>query len=277
MPGTPVQLGLIGGNIAASQAPRLHRLAGRLCGLEVDYQLLIPQTLGQRFDEVFEHCISSGFRGVNVTYPYKEYAFKQVQVADPAVRAIKAVNTVLFNSTGAHGFNTDYSGFMAGYRNTFGDQPAGEVCLIGAGGVGKAVAFGLLDLGLAALRIVERDLPKAEALAEALRSVRPELEVSATADYETGAREADGLINCTPVGMVGYDGTPVPAELMRGAAWAFDAVYTPLDTLFLQNAEAAGLRIMSGYELFFYQGVKAFEFFCGYQVDESALRRALAE
>ena len=54
--------------------------------------------------------------------------------------------------------------------------------MIGAGGVGKAVAFGLIDLGMTDLRLVERDLPKAEALAEALRAAAPGLTVTVTAD-----------------------------------------------------------------------------------------------
>jgi shikimate dehydrogenase len=276
-----IQLGLIGGNIAASQAPHLHKLAGRLCGLNIDYQLLIPKERGESFDEVFQACIAQGYRGLNITYPYKEQVFDRVQVSDPAVHAIKAVNTVLFDRQGAQGYNTDYSGFITGYRNTFGDQPARTVCMVGAGGVGKAVGFGLLDLGLSDLRIVEQDLPKAEALADALHSLRPELSIRVTDSVEKAADGAEGLINCTPVGMVGYGGTPLPATLMAGASWAFDAVYTPLDTPFLQAAAAAGLHIMSGYELFFYQGVHAFEHFCGddfggQPIDPAALRRALA-
>ena len=59
--------------------------------------------------------------------------------------------------------------------------------------------------------------------------------------------------------------------------WAFDAVYTPLQTRFLQDATAAGLEILSGYELFFYQGVDAFEIFTSVAVDEARLRGALAD
>ena len=77
--------------------------------------------------------------------------------------------------------------------------------------------------------------------------------------------------------MAGHGGTPVPRELMKGAGWAFDAVYTPTDTRFLHDASAAGLRIMSGYELFFHQGADAFETFFGGAVDRVRLRRALPD
>jgi shikimate dehydrogenase len=79
------------------------------------------------------------------------------------------------------------------------------------------------------------------------------------------------------VGMVGYEGTPLPREAMAGAAWAFDAVYTPVDTQFLRDAEAEGLKILSGYELYFYQGLHSITLFQGCEVDEAVLRQALKE
>jgi shikimate dehydrogenase len=276
-PGLRVKLGLIGDNIAASQSPRLHELAGTILGREVSYELLIPRLLGLDFDAVFDKAQSDGFRGLNITYPYKERVVGRVGIPEDRVRRLGAVNTVVFDSDGPRGFNTDYSGFKAAYRTAFGDMPSGKVCMIGAGGVGKAVAFGLLDLGMRDLRIVERDLPKAEELAAALRRAQPDLRVGVTKDPAEGARGAQGLINCTPVGMVGYGGTPLERDLMTGAVWAFDAVYTPVDTQFLRDAGAEGLRIIWGYELYFYQGFHAIEIFHGVSLDESVLRDALKE
>jgi shikimate dehydrogenase len=272
-----LRLGLIGDNISRSKAPLLHQLAGKLMGLEVRYDRLIPKDLGRDFDGVFEDCVRQGYRGINVTYPYKERVVSKVRIDDPLVQALAAVNTVVFASGGPTGHNTDYSGFMAAYRGTAGDAAPGPVCMVGAGGVGKAVAFALMGLGLKELRLVERDLPKAEALAAALKAEDQTLDVMVTADPAAAAAGASGVINCTPVGMVGYGGTPLPRELMAGASWAFDAVYTPVDTQFLKDAEATGLTIISGYELFFYQGLHAWEIFSGRPIDEASLRRALGE
>jgi shikimate dehydrogenase len=268
-------LGLIGDNIARSKAPLLHRLAGDLCGLEVRYVRLIPSDMDKEFDEVFAYCVEKDYRGINITYPYKEQVVEKVRIEDPLVRALGAVNTVVFGEGEPKGYNTDYSGFIAAYRKVMGDAAPGPVCMIGAGGVGKAVAFGLVALGLKEIRLVERDLAKAEALAEALRAAAPGLAVTVTGDAAEGARGAAGLINCTPVGMVGYDGTPLDRAHMAGAKWAFDAVYTPVDTQFLKDAGAEGLTLISGYELFFFQGVDAWKFFAGRPVDQDALRAAL--
>ncbi len=94
---------------------------------------------------------------------------------------------------------------------------------------------------------------------------------------EDAAAGVEGLVNCTPLGMDGKPGTAVPRSAIGEQKWAVDAVYTPVDTLFLNDARAAGLDVMSGYELFFFQGVDAFKIFTGRDVDESALRRLLME
>lgn len=270
-----VKLGLIGDNIGRSKSPRLHRTAGQITGLDVTYDRLIPRDMGLDFDAVFERARSSGYRGINITYPYKERAAARVAVADPLVRAIGAVNTVLFDADGPKGFNTDYTGFMTAYRLVRGTAEPGIVCLIGTGGVGKAVAFGLLGLKARTIRCVDLDPAKAMALAEALRASGTKTRVESFADAAAAAQGADGIINCTPLGMVGIGGTPLPAQAMQGATWAFDAVYTPPETPFLQDAERQGLTVISGYELFFGQGVDAWDIFTGVELDHAALRRAI--
>ena len=272
---TTLKLGLIGDNIARSRSPLLHRLAGAQNGVDVTYDRLVPKDRGETFAEVFEDCLDGGYRGINVTYPYKEVVTRGLRIDDPLVSAIGAVNTVIFEGDGPRGHNTDYSGFTAAYRRVRGDADTGPMLMIGTGGVGRAVAFGLVALGATELRLVDRDAAKAEALAADLRRAAPGVTVGTGTDAVAAAGGAAGLINCTPVGMVGYDGTPLPAGAMAGASWAFDAVYTPADTQFLRDAAAAGLQIISGWELFFYQGVHAWAHFAGLPLDEDRLRHDL--
>lgn len=273
----PIHLGLIGDNISRSQSPRLHRLAGAQNGRRVVYDILVPAERGLSFDALFDWVRQNGFHGVNVTYPYKERATRKVTVDDPLVRGIGAVNTVVFDADGPHGFNTDYSGFIAAYRRERGDTAPGPVVLIGAGGVGKAVAFGLVALGLTEIRIADLDLTKAQALAAALAVASPGLITVVGTDPSALSAGASGICNCTPIGMAGQDGTPFPAEHLAGTEWVFDAVYTPVDTRFLQDAGAAGSQIISGYELFFAQGVDAWSVFTGLPLDSARMRRELAD
>lgn len=272
---SPIKLGLIGDNIAASSSPALHRIAGRLSGRTVTYDLLRPADRGASFEEVLAWAETAGFRGVNVTYPYKERVVAHVDVPDPAVRAIGACNTVLFGTKRPVGWNTDYSGFMAAYRHGFGQRLPGRVAMAGAGGVGRAIAFALCQLGASELRLFDIDMEKSKAMAQALRALPSATTVTTAASIEEAAKGADGLVNSTPIGMVGIGGCPFPEATIAGRRWAFDAVYTPVDTPFMTAAAGAGLELLSGYELFFYQGVDAFRHFTGQDVPEAPLRAAL--
>lgn len=271
-----LHLGLIGDNIGASRAPLLHRLAGAQHGIDVTYDRLVPREIGKPFDALFDHVAQAGYRGINVTYPYKEKAAARVQISDPLVRAMGAVNTVLFGADQPQGFNTDYSGFLSAYRAARGDQPPGAVLLIGAGGVGRSLGFALAGLGAAELRIADLDDDRAAAVAAALRRSFPDLALTCGRDAGALARGVEGVVNATPLGMVGHDGTPLPAAAMPARGWAFDAVYTPVNTAFLTDAAAAGLTTISGYELFIGQGVDAWRLFAGLPLDEGRLRADLA-
>ena len=247
-----LRLGLIGDNIAASRAPALHRLAGGQTGVSVRYDRLVPADMNMAFEQVFDQCRSTGYRGLNITYPYKERIVPFVRIDDPLVRAMGAVNTVRFDPAGPVGFNTDYSGFIAAYQGVRGARVTGPVLMIGTGGVGRAVAFGLAALGTPDIRLVDRDRTKADGLAQALNAADLGMQVTIWDDAVAAADGAAGLINCTPVGMVGHEGTPLPLGAMKGADWVFDAVYTPVMTQFLSDATAQGLEVISGWDLFFF-------------------------
>lgn len=73
-----------------------------------------------------------------------------------------------------------------------------------------------------------------------------------------------------------HPGNPISALYIGGQRWAFDVIYTPLETEFVAARER-GLELLSGYELFFYHGLDAFEHFMGLQVDEEQLRMALSQ
>ena len=272
-----IRLGLIGDNIRRSQSPLLHKLAGHLVGLDVSYEPLIPADLGLDFDAVFDRCRDDGFRGINITYPYKERVFGKLRIRSPATRALGACNLALFEGDDPAGYNTDYSGFKSAFRGTFGAATPGSVAIAGTGGVGKAIAFALAELGAADIWLFDQEQAKAAALQAALSAAAPQIPVHLAESIEDAVASAEGIINCTPLGMTGYPGTAIPRTLLRRQRWAFDAVYTPVSTEFLRDAGAAGLAVMSGYELFFHQGVDAFRIFTGCDVDQPRLRAALAE
>lgn len=271
-----IKLGLIGDNIRASSSPRLHRLAGEIVGLDVSYDALIPKERNLDFYSLVDWCAGEGgYRGVNVTFPYKEMAFDRLTVSCPTVQALGACNTAIFENGVATGYNTDFSGFQAAYLNAFPNVAPEHVAMAGAGGVGKAIAFGLAVLGVKTIRIFDPSKDRMQQLISAVTNTFPDVQAFAAESIETACLDASGLVNSTPLGMVGYPGSAFPTHLLANRKWVFDAVYTPVNTQFLSEAAQAGLRCISGYELFFYQGVDAFNLFAEQNIDKDLLRTQL--
>jgi shikimate dehydrogenase len=270
-----IRLGLIGNNIAASRAPDLHHAAARLCGIDVIYERLVPRDLGLAFDDVVARARRDGFLGLNITHPYKERVVHFVTVEDPNVKVIGACNTVLFGEPSI-GFNTDYSGYIAAFRGRFGNKLPGAVAMAGSGGAGKAVAFALAELGSKSLTLFDTDTQKSGAVAAALKQQHAGMPVFVAPSLQDACEGADGLVNCTPRGMIGYGGNAFAGISLRGRQWICDVVYTPLETTFLKEGAAAGLEFLNGYELFLFQGIHAFKLFTGQEIDVGKLRQALA-
>jgi shikimate dehydrogenase len=266
-----LRLGLIGGNITESRSPALQIVCGLSVGLNVSYDLLIPDEQGLSLKDMLQRCRDAGFDGVNVTYPYKEDVLKYVDVGEPIISELGAANTVRFSTSGATAWNTDYSGFIAAYRAKWGDAKPGRVLMIGTGGVGRAIAFALVSLGASEVVLHDIDTAKAKALAATVGAKV----VGAKALVELEG--IDGVINCTPLGMAGREGSALPAAVTGKPRWAFDAVYTPEHTLFRAQTEKLGAEFLSGYELYFNQGIQGFKIFSGRDVtDLEWVRRILA-
>ena len=262
-------IGLIGQNISASRAPDLHHLLGTLNDLAVRYEL---QELTQNTEEVFAERLASlrqqAFVGTNVTFPFKQIAVEHADQVDESVRKVGSTNTLVLKDGRVAAYNTDYSGFIRGYQARFGHRAAGTVLMLGAGGVGRAVAFGLFEVGASHVYISDLNSAGAQALVASLTTAGYAATWVPTDEVEAVAAQVDGLVNCTPVGHYKTPGNPLAASAFKDQTWAFDAVYTPLDTEFLRCAHDAGIALMPGFDLFFYQGVDAFEIFTGVKVTD---------
>jgi shikimate dehydrogenase len=270
-----IQLGLIGAGISKSSAPRLHMFLGQMYGLPVDYLRIDSNEIADfTFEDALARCAREGYRGVNVTHPYKEVVRRKVEVADPSVARIGAINTVIFGAAGWQGFNTDFSGFSGAFRHRFGAASPGVSLIVGAGGVGKAMAFSLARLGAPEIWLHDVEKPRADGLAATLKAAGIATKVVEEGGLADAMRKADGLLNGTPLGMYQHPGNAFPADAIGGQRWAFDAVYTPLETEFLACAKARSLDILSGYDLFLFQGFDAFTIFTGVTVDAEAAMRA---
>lgn len=252
--------GLIGAPIAHSASPAMHERAAEALGLRGHYQLIEvagADAAGLRM--MLEGVRRLGFAGVNVTYPYKEAVVPLLDALAPGAASMGAVNTVVVGDGRLTGHNTDTTGFARAVAPLL--APSGNaVAVIGAGGVGKAIAFALASLKVADIRIFDSEPARAEKLAGLLAGQGG---ARVTGSVEDALVGATGLVNGTPVGMLPSRDTPVPAALLRADLWIADAVYSPLITPLLAAAREKGARIMTGRELAIYQAADAFELFTG--------------
>jgi len=268
-----IKLGLLGNNLGRSRAKNLHELLGELYSLDVTYQPmdLVSHPAPVSIKQELERCRDNGFRGVNVTHPYKREAFDCVTAMVNVPEGLTSVNTVLFTPTAMLADNTDFSGCCRAFSSQFGaDFKPGRVLMLGAGGVGVAIAYALQQLGADELVLYDLNEELARTLVKQM-STGP-LQVRLTeSDLISEMKRADGLVNATPVGMFQYPGNPFPVNGLGTQQWAFDAVYTPEKTEFLTACRIRTIETLSGFYLFLYQGLDAFERFAGISPDEAEI------
>ncbi|WFU40643.1 shikimate dehydrogenase [Bradyrhizobium sp. CB82] len=255
--------GLIGAPIAHSASPSMHERAAEALGLRGHYQLIeVAGADAAGLSTMLEGVRRLGFAGVNVTYPYKEKVVPLLDELAPGAAALGAVNTVVVRDGRLIGHNTDTTGFARAVAPLL--APADNaVALIGAGGVGKAIAFALASRKVSDIRIVDSEPARAEKLASLLNTNDAKVGARVASSVEDALEGATGLVNGTPVGMLPNRDTPVQPALLRANLWVADAVYSPLITPLLAAAKATGARIMTGRELAIYQAADAFELFTG--------------
>src|SRR5262245_20490983 len=153
----PLLLGLIGSPITSSAARRMHEAAAAVAGLQAQYRLIdVPRADRAKLGVMLEGVRLLGFTGVNVTYPYKEAVIPLLNSLSPTAAVIGAVNTILVHDGELIGHNTDATGFARACQHVLGDLRDASVALIGAGGVGRAMAFALAEFGLQELRLVDK-------------------------------------------------------------------------------------------------------------------------
>jgi shikimate dehydrogenase len=272
-------LGLIGAGIQASRAPAMHEHEAAEYGIRCIYKLIDLEQLGLGIDSLGDLLTAAewlGFAGVNITHPCKQAVIPLLTELSPDAQAIGAVNTVLLRDGKRIGHNTDWWGFAESFRRGMQGVPLERVAQVGAGGAGAAVAHAMMKVGAGHLTIFDVDHNRAQNLAEQIRAKFGGASATATSDVAAALASADGMINATPIGMVGHPGIPVPADLLRATQWVADVIYFPLETALLRTARAKGCRTLDGGGMAVFQAAEAFRLFTGAEADSARMLRHFA-
>jgi len=191
-------------------------------------------------------------RGLSITAPHKQAVINFIDWIDPEAQKIGAVNTIVVENDHLRGYNTDAEGFIHPLRRIIKSYANLEVAVIGAGGAARAAIWSLQRWG-AKVTLFARDPAKAQPLAEFFSVECKPLASASFSTYEL-------VVNATPLGSGAYvDQTPATRGQLKGARCAFDMVYNPMETRFLQEARIAGCETIPGLEMLVGQARVQFE------------------
>ncbi len=267
--------GIFGYPVEHTFSPGMHNAAFKKLNMNACYiPFAVPP---DRLAEAAQALIPLNLQGVNITVPHKEKIIPFLDELSKEARLIGAVNTIELKEGRLIGHNTDGRGFLRSLKEQARFNPKGKTFfLVGSGGAARAVVFSLALAGASAIWIRDIDSQKADVLAENVREktgvdVRsiPESSIPAS------AKEADCLINATPLGLKKNDPLPLSGTFIQSKHLVCDLVYNPPATALLKAARAKKAKILSGLGMLLYQGVIAFEIWTGEKAPASIMKAAL--
>jgi len=239
---------VIGNPVAHSKSPQIHAEFARATGEQLEYGRIEAPLEG------FEHTLAqfrdAGGKGLNVTVPFKEAAFRYCSELSARARAAQVVNTLVFSGARVFGDTTDGVGLVRDLERNVGETLAAKALLLmGAGGAARGVLPALLEAGVGRVVIANRTLARAETLAQRYG-------VIACAYGALEGHAFDIVINATSAGLAN-EAPPLPASVLRPGALAYDMLYGG-DTPFLATARNAGMRTSDGLGMLVEQAAESF-------------------
>ncbi len=250
---------VIGWPAKHSRSPMMHGWWLKQYGIEGDYR--IEEVSPEDFPAFIRNLRGRGYVGANITLPHKEAAFELTE-PDERARAVGASNTLWFDDGVLRSTNTDVEGFIGALDATAPgwDKTGRHAVVIGAGGAGRAVVWGLLERGITRIHVVNRSYERAVAMAERYGDrIVPERWENRNAVLKGAGLAA----NATSLGMKGNPDLDVDLSGMAPGAAVSDIVYIPLETRLLAQARQLGFKTSNGLDMLLYQGVRGFELWFG--------------
>ena len=256
-----VLAGVMGWPVAHTRSPAIHNHWIAKYGLKGAYVQLPVQP--ERLEAAIRGLAALGFAGCNVTVPHKVSAMRFMDELHPAARRVAAINTIVVQPDGRLlGMNNDGAGYIQSLRDADatwrGD--AGPALVLGAGGAARAIVVALLDEGAPELRITNRTLERAQALAD---DFGDRVKVVPWAERNEAMAGVSLLVNTTSLGMHGQAPLDVALDALPLEAMVSDAVYIPLETPLLAQARMRGHRTVNGLGMLLNQARPAFQSWFG--------------
>ena len=254
-------LGVIGHPVEHSLSPKMHNAA--IAHLGLDYIYLPFPIKPEELEVAVPGLAAIGVVGFNVTIPHKQAILPLLGQVDPIAQTVGAVNTVTLRNNQLVGTNTDVEGFVSPLRKYDRNWEDSVVVILGNGGAARAVVAGCAQLGCKEIHVVGRDPVKLQAFSQnwVNSPLEVKLQVHEWNSLPNLISSANLLVNTTPVGMYPkVEESPLSikeiSKLPQNAI-AYDLIYTPNPTKFLQIAQNQGVITIDGLEMLVQQGAIA--------------------
>ncbi|HEX6993284.1 MAG TPA: shikimate dehydrogenase [Gammaproteobacteria bacterium] len=251
----PDRYALVGHPVHHSRSPIIHSLFAQQTGQRLTYELI--DAAPDAFETAVRRFVAEGGRGMNVTVPHKEAAFRLAERLGPEAEKAGAVNTLSFDGGPIRGDNTDGIGFLRDVTENLGWEIRGRrIVVLGAGGAARGILPPLLENEPAEVVLANRTLPRAAELEERFRHLG-RLSIRAFAEL---AREPafDLVINATSAGLKG-ETPPFPESIVGERTRCYDLAYARGLTPFqLWASEAGAERAEQGLGMLVEQAAESF-------------------
>lgn len=229
---------VIGNPISHSKSPLIHRLFAEQTGQDMSYEAIEAPLDG--FAATVERLRDEGYKGCNVTVPFKFEAFQLCDELAPRARDAKAVNTIVFRDGKILGTNTDGAGLLNDIQNNLEVKLMWkDALLLGAGGAAAGVLWPLFNAGVG-IDIANRTIEKAQLLADEFKGSGT---VYARSYDELAGKKYDLVINATSSGLRD-ELPPLPDGLFKPGALAYDMMYGR-ETPFMAYARKQGATVVA--------------------------------
>ena len=256
---------VVGNPIAHSKSPYIHQWFAEQTSQSLTYEKILVEPLA--FDEEVSGFFALGGKGLNVTVPFKEQAFRFADVLTDRARLAGAVNTLALQNDGTVlGDNTDGAGLVADLLAQDWPLAGQRILVLGAGGAVRGIISPLLAQKPASLLIANRTVAKASAIAEAFPAGA--VGVSAYAELKGNF---DLVINGTSASLAN-ELPPLPAGVLGAQTAVYDLMYGAGPTAFLLLAMEQGAACCSdGLGMLVEQAAEAFYIWRGVRPDTAPI------
>jgi shikimate dehydrogenase len=270
--------GVIGWPIEQSLSPALHGYW--LNQNQIDGAYVPLSVAPENFEKVVKALSSQGFRGFNITSPYKEQILPLLDEVDDHAQRLGAVNTVVIDNDGRLlGTNTDGFGFVESLAEASPDWAlnVNSAMILGAGGAAKAIALALYEARVKTFFISNRTTSRAQELAAQLKRHDVQIECVPFPPGPEDLERADLLVNATTLGMAGGQPLEIDLDGLTPDSLVADIVYNPLKTKLLDQAQARRLQSVDGLGMLLNQARAGFERWFGVAPQVTREQRELLE